>query len=204
MDENRFAGLMSRLANGRGAVVPAVVGVLALLLAAVFAYITFRGPVSSSEAEPAAAPAVDTNRLVSRKGGFSVKVPDDMTVTRKGRTAQFVSDDKNLVVVVGPGEAGPLKQSSERFLNTLRKRYDRFTVLGTKPERVDGRRALTSYGQATNTKKVKIRFVSVAVRARPRNYTIAAYTAFDSDPGTVLPRVNAVVNGFKVRPAGQR
>lgn len=192
--------MLSRLAEGRRALVPAVVGVLALLLAAVFGYVTFRDP-GPSEQEAA---SVHTNRFVSRKGGFSVEVPDDLDVTRSGRTAKFVSEAKDLVIVVGPGHAGPLRPASKRLSRTLAKRYQRFDLLGSKPETVDGREALTSYGRATNADKVKIRFVSVVVRARPRNYTIVAFTAFGSDPAEVLPRVNAVVNGFEVRDNGSR
>jgi len=186
------------LANRKSVVVPAVVGVCALLLAAVFAYVTFRGAAPSSDEL-----TMDTERFVSREGGFSLDLPGDLEVSREGRTAQFVSKDKDLVIVVGPGEAGSLKQASKLFLNTLEGNYTSFTLAGTKSEEVDGRRALTSYGQATNSKKVKIRFVAVVVRAQPRNYTIAAYTAFNSDPSVVLPRVNAVVNGFKVLSAAK-
>lgn len=183
---------------------PALVGVVALLLAAVFAYVTFRDsvPAEAGSESDAAAEAVDvsTERFVSRQGGFSVRVPPDMKASREGSSARFVSADNDLVTVVGRGEQGPLKQASRRFLKTLQGQYQRFRLLGTKPERVDGRRALTSYGQATNSADVRIRFVSVVVRAAPRNYTIAAFTAFDSDPAVVLPRVNAIVNGFHVLP----
>jgi len=188
------------LVHGRSVVVPAVVGVVALLLAVFFAYTVFRGPAPSAKPEPDAAVTVDTDRFVSRKGGFSLDLPEDLEASRKGRTAQFVSKDKDLVIVVGPGEGGSLQQASDQFLKTLKAAYKSFTLTGTQPEEVDGRRALTSYGQATNAGSTRIRFVSVVVRAQPRNYTIAAYTAFDSDPSFVLPRVNAVVNSFKVLP----
>lgn len=145
----------------------------------------------------------DSERFVSRKGGFSLDLPGDLEVSRKGRTVQLVSMDRELVIMVGPGEAGSLRHASEQFLNTLEGKYTSFVLAGTKSEEVDGRRALTSYGQATNSNEIKIRFVAVVVRAQPRNYTIAAYTAFGSDPSVVLPRVNAVVNGFKVLSAGK-
>ncbi|HET6627078.1 MAG TPA: hypothetical protein VFG63_11885 [Nocardioidaceae bacterium] len=178
-----------------------LVGVLALVLAGFFGYLTYRdaGP-SPSAAEPAQAAAkIHTDRFVSRAGGFSVQVPEGLRVTRQAQAVKLVSADKDLVVVVGPGEKGKLGPASDRFLDTMRERYQHLTLLGTKPERVDGRRALTSYGRATNANDVQIRFVVVVVRAQPRNYTIAAYTAFGSDPATVLPRVNAVLNGFRVR-----
>jgi len=192
------AALVSRLANRKSVVVPAVVGVCALLLAAVFAYVTFRGAAPSPNEL-----TMDTERFVSREGGFSLDLPGDLEVSREGRTAQFSSKDKDLVIVVGPGQSGSLKKASKSFLNTLEGNYASFRLAGTQTDEVDGRRALTSYGQATNSNEVKIRFVAVVVRARPRNYTIAVYTALNSDPSVVLPRVNAVVNGFKVLPAAK-
>jgi hypothetical protein len=203
VEDDRAPWLTARHANVGGILLPTLVGVVALLLAAVFAYVTFRDAVpaeAGSESDAAAEAVVSTERFVSREGGFSVQVPEDMKASREGSSARFVSADNDLVTVVGRGEQGPLKQASRRFLKTLEGQYQRFRLLGTKPERVDGRRALTSYGRATNSADVRIRFVAVVVRAAPRNYTIAAFTAFDSDPAVVLPRVNAIVNGFHVLP----
>jgi hypothetical protein len=194
-------GWMSWLAGNRGMVIPVVVGVLALVLGGFFAYLTLRDSGSEAEAGADTTPSsakVDTTRFVSRAGGFSVRVPNDLAASRKGKTAQFTAKDKSLVVTVGPGESGSLTQASKRFVATMKRGYAKFRLLGTQPQKVDGRPALASYGQATNASGVKIRFAAVVVRSKPRNYTISAYTAFDSDPSVVLPRVNAIINGFRV------
>ena len=49
-----------------------------------------------------------------------------------------------------------------------------------------------------NAKKVQISFVNVVVKAKPRNYAINAFTAADSDPLFVVPRVNAIIDTFEV------
>ena len=113
---------------------------------------------------------------------------------------KFTTKDKSLVINVGPGESGPLKAADQQFLDRMRQGYRRFDLMATEPMKVDGRPAITSSGQATNANNVRIRFVVVTVQAEPRNYTIAAYTAHDSDPAVVLPLVNAVANGFHVLP----
>jgi hypothetical protein len=40
--------------------------------------------------------------------------------------------------------------------------------------------------------------VNVVVRAETRNYVISAFTAADSDPMFVVPRLNAILDTFEV------
>lgn len=194
--------LITRLFGSRRIVVPVTVGLVALLVGGLFAYITIRdrGDEPSDEAAAASAVEVKTEPFVSRKGGYSLDVPTALESTTQGPVTTFTSQDKALVVTVGPGERGKLEPASKRFVRTLRDGYRRFDLLGTQKQTIDGRPALVSFGQATNSDKVRIRFVAVVVTNRPRNYTITAFTAFDSDPAVVLPRVNAIVNSFRVLP----
>lgn len=210
-----------------------VVGVSALLLAAVLGYVTFRDGLGSAAEQPAAgtpwpappseadpgdpdpdesepgepgpsASEVETTRVVSRKGGFSLAAPTVLEVTKEGRTVQLTAEDQSLVVNVGPGEAGSLRKADRLFVDTLRTTYRRVRLSGSEAMQVDDLPALTTAGQATNANGVRIRFVVLTVRAKPGNYTIAAYAARDSDPSVVLPLVNAVANGFEVLPPAKK
>ncbi|HLN75460.1 MAG TPA: hypothetical protein VK204_00365 [Nocardioidaceae bacterium] len=174
---------------------PVVVGVCALLLASLLGYVTLRDTVFDD-----AAASSESHEYFSRSGGFSVTAPTALRMDAKGRTMKFMSQDKSLVINVGPGEKGSLKAADQRFLSRMQEGYRRFDLMATESMKVDGRPAVTSSGQATNANNVRIRFVVVTVQAKPRNYTIAAYTAHDSDPTVVLPLVNAVANGFHVLP----
>lgn len=187
----------SALTGGSGLLV--VVGLVALLLAGLLGYITVRDTLGSGDAA-----AVATDRIVSRAGGYSVEAPEAMTAGQEGRVVQLTSKDKSLVVNIGPGEKGTLGKAQERFLRKLEKRYRSFELLAAEPMQVDGRQAISVSGRATNASKVRIRFVVMVVKAKPRNYTIAAYAAHDSDPADVLPLVNAVANGFEVLPRADR
>ena len=179
----------------KGARVPVVIGVCALLIAGFLGYLTLRDTVfDKSSGAPADGP------YVAKEAGFSVDAPAALQKETKGRTMKFTTKDKSLVINVGPGESGPLKAADQQFLERMKQGYRRFDLMATEPMKVDGRPALTSSGQATNANNVRIRFVVVTVQAEPRNYTIAAYTAHDSDPAVVLPLVNAVANGFHVLP----
>lgn len=185
----------------RGLVLPALIGVLALAAATYFGYLTFRdvwvsaGP-TSTETRPA--PAVKTDRVVSRAGGFRLRAPRDMSVTRDGTSIRLTDEAQSLVVTLGPGEGGALRAVSTRYLRTIERSYREVRLLRSVPERVDGRPALVSSGRAVNERGVGLRFVALVVSDRPRNYTITAFAAADSDPADVLPRVNAIANSFAV------
>lgn len=178
-------------------VVPAQIGVVALLAGGFFLFLTLRG---DPEDKATTAPRTETTRLVSREGGFSIGVPAGLNGAKYGRTVKLASKDKTLVVTAGPAGAGSLTQNSEQFATSLEANYSDVQVLGREPQKIDGRSALATFGQAVNANRIKVRFVSVAVSAKPRDYAINTFTAFDTDPDVILPKVNAIVNTFRVLP----
>jgi hypothetical protein len=195
---------------GRGAVFFVAVAVGALVLAGLLGYVTVRdtlGSRASAESDArssapraAAAPAPATDRVVHRRGGFAVAVPQRMRVTREGRTLRLATRDRSLVVDVGPAPGGRLPAAHRSFLGDVQASYRKVRILGTERTRVDGRAAISSAGLGHNSSGVRLRFVVLTVAARPHGYTIAAYTGRDSDPARTLPLVNAVANGFEVLP----
>jgi hypothetical protein len=175
---------------------PAVAGVVALVAALVLGYLTVRDTAGASDAS-GGVPAVETRRVVSEDGGFAVDAPRDLRVARAGAAVRLTSRERDLAIVVSPAGRGPLRAAEGRVLDRMRRSYRAFTRLGSEPADVDGRRARTTYGHAVNDSGARLRFVVLTIRAGSRNYALAAYTAFDSDPAVVLPRVNAVANGFE-------
>lgn len=223
----RRRGRVARLLDGVGPLPLVAVGLVALLLAGLLGYVTLRdaldtgpgagpvsgpvsGPASDPESDPEPGPESDpespepapeppeTKRVVHHRGGFAVAVPTVMEVTREGRTLKLTAEDANLVVNVGPGESIPLPRAHSAFLRTLQGGYRDVDLIGTERTLVDDRPAVTTAGRATNSSGVPIRFVVLTVAAGPQTFTIAAYTARDSDPAATLPLVNAVANGFQV------
>lgn len=176
-----------------------VVGVLAILVGAVLAVLTWLD-LREPRDEVDRPPQVETERTVSRRGGFAVTVPTDMEVRRRGRTFELTGGDPELVVNVGPASSRRLVPAHRSFLRTVDRGYARVRVIGRERGEVDGRRSLTTSGTAVNENDVPIRFVVVTVAARPRAYTLVAFTGRDTPPDEVLPRLNAVVNGFEVLP----
>jgi hypothetical protein len=178
----------------RRVVVPAAVGAVALLAAAYFGYLTLRG----RHADPGATQPVSVHTRTVTGKGFSIGAPASMRVTRKHGTVTLSDKRHSLVVTVGRATAGPLRHTARGFVRSLRDGYRRVRVLGHQSQRVDGRPALATYGHAVNAHGARIRFVTVTVRARPRDYAITAFTAYGSDPTRVLPKVNAIASTFRV------
>lgn len=178
----------------RRVAVPVAAGVVALLAAACLGYLTVRGRLAGPGTEPV---AVHTRTVLAR--GFSIGVPHGMQLTRRHGTLSLTDGRHSLVVTVGPTTAGPLRRAARDFGRSLRDGYRRVRVLGHQPQQVDGRPALATYGQAVNAHGTRIRFVTVTVRARPRDFAITAFTAYGSDPTRVLPKVNAIASTFRVR-----
>ncbi len=172
----------------------AVVGVLAVVAGTVFAVLALR-----PDDPPSGGHGLESSRFVSRAGGFSLRVPTGMKAARTGRTARFTSLDKRLVVSVGPAGAGPVKAASAGLLRQFRATYPRVEVLGRRAEKVDGRRALTTYGRVRNADKVALRFVVVVVAAKPRTFAMTAFTS-SGDAGRVVPMVNKLAGTFHVLP----
>jgi hypothetical protein len=190
-----------RRSISRGVLVPVVAGSVAMVLAVVLAYVTVRDIRGSEQAVASASTTqVSTHRLVSKEGGFAVAVPDDLTAEQTGAGVRMVSASKDLVVVVAPAGGGPLPRAEKRVLNRMDRDYPEVTVLGREQVEVDGHPGRTVFGRAVNDAGARLRFAVTTVHAGESNFTLAAYTAFAADPVEVLPRVNAIANGFEVLP----
>ncbi len=171
-------------------------GTVALALGVYFAYVALFG----EDEAVAERPEVPTRTVEPRKGGFTLTAPTSMDVKRGARSVNLSTPTKDLVITVGPSGGGSLKASDRRILNSLRTEYRKVRLVSSEKIEVNGRTALTTGGQAVNRKGVKLRFVLVTLPAKKVNYSVTAFTAFDSDPAVVLPLVNTVVEGFEPMP----
>lgn len=182
-------------------IVPIQIGVLALGAGTYFVVQSIDRPdrpaprATITTTTPAPIPAT---AFVSTKGRFAIDVPNDMTTTGKGKGVRISSSDNTLLLSVGPVGGGSLKAAADDFVAALKQNYTNVKVLGSKDEVVDGRKALSTFGQAVNSGKVRVRFAAVVVAAKPSNFAIDTFTAFDTDPAATLPRVNAIVSSFRV------
>jgi hypothetical protein len=188
-------------------VIPVQIAVIGLLGAVYYGYHAVKGP--DPEAKPGAAsrtataapsptPEVATTRLVSKKGKFAVGVPEDVTAKKVGPAVTMMTADKVMSVVIAPVESGTISVSSKAFMRGMKATYTKVKVTRTENLTLDGHKAKATYGTARNAKKQQIRFVNFVVKSTPRNFAINAFTASESDPLFVVPRVNAIADSFEV------
>lgn len=187
-------------------VIPIEIAVVALLGAVFFGVNAVKDSGAEPKAQasrtptatPSPIPKVSTKQFTSKKGKFVVGVPKNVEARSVGTTVVMTTADESLSVLIGPVEGGKIAASSTKFVQGMTDRYTSVQVTASDMRTIDGRRAKATYGQAVNSAKVQIRFVNVVIKDSPYNYTINVFTAADADPLFVTPRVNAVIDTFKI------
>lgn len=182
--------LISRL---RSRPIPTAIGVVALLLAGVFGVITW---VSSGSVRG----AVDTHEVVNTAGQYRFEAPREWSTIQDGRTTTVISPDQKTVITLGVGRSGSLPVAGTQFFQQVASNYHDVQVSPPQAKQVGPRSALIYGGMGSNEKNTRVRFLAITVENDPANYAIAVFTAADSDPKTVLPPVNRVVDTFRALP----
>lgn len=182
------------LSRMRSRPVPSLIGVVALVLALTCALIAWAmsGSVSVS--------AVDTHEVVNTAGKYRFETPTGWSTTQQGRTTTVTSPDQTTVITLGVGRVGQLPVVGTLFFQEVAGNYKNVQVLPPEAKEVGSRPALIYGGVGNNAQNTSIRFLAITVENKPSNYAIAVFTAADSDPTTVLPPVNRVVDTFRVAP----
>ncbi|MGH3823898.1 MAG: hypothetical protein ACRDRA_13870 [Pseudonocardiaceae bacterium] len=178
------------LARIRSRPIPALIGVVALVLAATFLVVSLLSSGSVSR-------TVDAQEAVNNAGRYRFEVPTGWSTTQQGRTTTVTSPDQATVVTLGVGRAGSLPMAGTRFFQEVAGNYKNVEVIPPEAKDVGPRPALVYGGVGINAQNTKIRFLAVTVQGTPSNYSIAVFTAADSDPETVLPPVNQLVDTFR-------
>lgn len=178
------------LARMRNRPIPVLIGVVALLLAAIFLVISLvsGGGVSRT---------VDAEEVVNNVGRYRFEAPKGWTTTEQGRTTTVTSPDQATVVTLGVGRAGTLPLIGTEFFQEVARNYKNVEVIPPDAKDIGDRPALVYGGVGINAQNTKIRFLAITVKGEPTNYSIAVFTAAGSDPETVLPPVNQLVDTFR-------
>jgi hypothetical protein len=185
-------------------ILPFEIAVVALLGALYFGIDMVRGPESEARSDAARTPTeevlpeVTTTPLVNKRGGFAVGVPENVEATKVGPAVAMATADQALNFVIAPVEPGTMSASRSGFMRGMKQSYTDVRVTKTETKTIDGREARVTYGRALNAEKVDVRFINLVVKDTPRNFAINTFTAADTDPTFVLPRVHAVFNSFQV------
>ncbi len=186
--------LMSKLpwvSRMRSRPIISLIGVVALLAAGVFGVIALVGDGSDT---------VETLEVVNTAGQYRFEAPNGWSTTQQGRTTTVISPDQATVITLGVGRTGPLPIAGTLFFQQVAGNYRDVQVIPPEAKQVGPRSALVYGGVGSNAQNVRIRFLAITVENDPTNYGITVFTADGSDPKTVLPSVNRVVDTFRALP----
>ncbi len=180
--------LISRL---RSRPIPSLIGVVALVLAVGFGVTTLVLPGSDT---------VAAREVVNTAGGYRFELPDGWATTQEGRATTVTSPDNSTVITLGLSRPGSLPVASTLFFQQVAGKYRDVKVIPPQGKQVGPLQALVYGGNGTNAKNTRVRFLAITVKNDPTNYGITVFTAAESDPKTVLPQVNRVVDTFRALP----
>ncbi|MGH3933759.1 MAG: hypothetical protein ACRDS1_02035 [Pseudonocardiaceae bacterium] len=180
--------LISRL---RSRPVPSLIGVVALVLAVGFGVTALVWKGSDT---------VATREVVNTAGGYRFEAPDGWVTTQEGRTTTVTSPDNSTVITVGLSRPGSLPVAATLFFQQVAGKYRDVKVIPPQGKHVGPLQALIYGGNGTNAKNTRVRFLAITIKNDPTNYGITVFTAAESDPKTVLPQVNRVVDTFRALP----
>jgi hypothetical protein len=180
--------LISRL---RSRPIISLIGVVALLLAGGFGVIASLSHSSNT---------VATHEVVNTAGGYRFEAPDGWSTTQADRTTTVLSPDRATVITLGLGRTGSLPVAGALFFQQVASNYRNVQVFPPDGKQVGALSALVYGGVGTNAQNARVRFLAITVENDPINYGITVFTEVGSDPKTVLPEVNRVVDTFRALP----
>jgi len=133
---------------------------------------------------------------VSRAGGYRFVYPQTWGLRDEGRATRVTSPDGTVDLSFRP------RPKDERGLSpsSLRPIDPKLTherVIGSRWELIGGSLSLLVGGTATDESGRRVRFLEISVGADPQDYAITIVVPFASDPGDVLPRIEAIVSSFE-------
>jgi hypothetical protein len=181
---------MPGMARMRSRPIPALIGVVSLLLAATCGVIALvMGGGGSGTG--------DTNDVINTDGHYRFEAPVGWSTSQQGRTTTVTSPDEKTVITLGVGRVGPIPVAGTLFFQEVAGHYKNVQVIPPEAKTVGSRTALVYGGVGNNDQNTRIRFLAITVENNPTNYAIAVFTAADSDPKAVLPPVDRVVASFR-------
>ncbi len=183
-----MATVISRL---RSRPIVSLIGVVALLLA---------GALGVTALMLKDGKTVETREVVNTAGGYRFEAPEGWSTRQQDRTTTVTSPDQSTVITLGLSRPGSLPVASTLFFQQVAGKYRDVQMIPPQAKSVGPLPALIYGGSGTNAKDARVRFLAITVKNEPTNYGITVFTAAGSDPKTVLPEVNRVVDTFRVLP----
>lgn len=193
-------GLLDRLPGQgrRGVVVAIATGVAALLIASWLAWITWGGEDGASPSVQGKDPSQTTVRVISRKGGFSVDAPADLTGKQIGPNVRLISTDKSMVITVGPGPQGSAQEARKSAVSDIRDSYAKVTVERTVDATLAGGPATRAVGVLRHKSGQQLIFSVTSAARGERTWSVVMFADRDIDAAQLKRWYDPVLEGFAI------
>jgi len=193
-------GLLDRLPGQgrRGVVVAIATGVAALLVASWLAWSTWGGEDGASPSVQGEDPSQTVVRVVSKKGGFSVDAPGDLTGKQIGPNVRLTSTDRSMVITVGPGPRGSAKQARKAAVSEIRAGYAKVKVERTVDTTLAGGPATRSVGVLRHKSGQQLIFSVTSTARGKRTWSVVMFADRDINAGQLARWYEPVLEGFAI------
>ena len=185
---------LSDLSSPRRATTVAV-AVAVLLSAGLLAWFTLAGRDEGSAASPAA--QAGPSSVVSRAGGFSLRVPSDLTGSRNGRGVQLTTPDKTLLINVAPGPRRPLAAAQASALRAVKQAYRQVRVDPGTSTRMGGLPARRSVGSLARADGGRLVFSVTTAAKGGRTWSVVMFATRDVTSDQLDEWYRPVLDGFR-------
>jgi hypothetical protein len=194
-------GLLDRLPGEgrRGVLVALATGVVTLLVSGLLAWHTWGG--DGDAPAPAAAPTRADDglvRVVSRKGGFALAVPRQMTGEQLGRNIRVARPDGSLVITVGPGPRGGLEAAQRAAVAGVEAGYPDVSVSRRTDVRLSGAPALRTVGSLRRGDGTELVFSVTSTTRGQRSWSVVMFAGRDVTARDLRRWYQPVLDGFTV------
>jgi hypothetical protein len=147
------------------------------------------------EAQPNPA---DFTRRTNLAGAYAFTHPATWVVSESGTSTELESQNGDVVVSFGLGTALGLEAESARLLKSAAVPREDMELIGTSRELIGGSPSFLASGTSTDETGRRVRFLVIAIRGEPSNYTISIVVSAGLDATQVLSRVERIVGSFEI------
>lgn len=140
-------------------------------------------------------PVVVTRRGVNKAGGYTFRYPRGWRVRKDDETTELKAPGSRTIVSLAAGNATSARRVAKDLYALIDAipTYTKLRRLDADREAFAGGDAYLISGTAVNEAGVRVRLLAVGVDRGRRTFPVTIFTAADTDPGRVLPRVEAIV-----------
>jgi hypothetical protein len=125
--------------------------------------------------------------------GYSFTYPASWEMETDGAVSKVSSPGRRVVVSVGPGPDGTLRQTSDAFVASIDRQYEGVDISSRENLSLDGNPALLTGGTAVNERGTEMSVYAIAIDKAGGSYIVAGFSDTAAvEPTTLSARVREI------------